>query len=95
MRCVHNCLARVVTKYRRFCSALLCDKEYVIIAIRKVVPLKYRCADDRLRKELMRNCLINAFYFILFYNDRFPSHWNNALTWGFKRQSSKVNLSFE
>ena len=21
-------------------------------------------------------------YVMLFYNDRFPSHWNNALKWG-------------
>ena len=33
--------------------------------------------------------------FILFYNDRFTSHLNKALTLGFKRQSLQENLSFE
>ena len=45
----------------------------------KQVP-KIRCADVRLRNELLRHCSINAFYFILFYIDRFTSHWTNALT---------------
>ena len=32
---------------------------------------------------------------LLFYNDRFASDSNNALTWRFKHQPLSVNLSFE
>ena len=64
-------------------------RQSVIVATRKVVLQKYGaqtidCA--------MNYCVIVwSMFFILLHGDRsrdrFISHWNNALTWGFKRQS--------
>ena len=56
----------------------MCDAESVIIAIRSVVPLKILCAEDKLRNELKRLCLINDYHFMLFNYCSFTTHWSNA-----------------
>ena len=58
---------------------------FVIITIRKFVPQKFGA---RTIDCAMIYCVIVwSMIFILFYNDWFTFHWNNALTLRFKRQS--------
>ena len=54
----------------------VCDTEYVIIAIRKGVPQKYgaRTIDCKMDKYV----IVWSIILILFYIDRFTSHWNNV-----------------
>ena len=47
--------------------------------------LNIRCADDRLRNKFC--VIVWSIIFIIFYNDIFTSHLNNALKWEVKCQS--------